>query len=332
MDWYGTNPWSVPSTCTACHTASFSPSLDPTLTNGTGISGKHVKHVQERGIACERCHYGYFYSPTHMNGTYSPAGTPGVDLVSINLAAGPSGTWDPSMRRCSDVACHGSSAMEWYGTAAWTTPTDCTFCHTSSFSSALDPLVTNGSGTSGKHQRHVNDRNYPCVTCHADYPSKTSHANGVLNTGDASTPIVFFNASNPSGQWTNNAGPGSGNCSLLYCHGAYSGTFSYSFPDDGITPVDKTVAYGGSGGTPSWYAAGGLGCDGCHGNPPAMPNSTLKYAWHSGHGGGRQCQLCHPDAWGTTDGIGTAITDTYLHVNGAVNIAPVFVSSCFTCH
>ncbi|HTG00243.1 MAG TPA: hypothetical protein VK654_06615 [Nitrospirota bacterium] len=165
------------------------------------------------------------------------------------------------------------------------------------------------------------------------YPARTTHANGSLNTGDISTPVIYFDAQNPSGQWINNSGRGSGSCLQLYCHGAYAGTFSYSFPDDGFTPVDKTVPYGGSGGAPSWYASSGsLGCSGCHGNPPTIPNSQLKYTWHSGyHYGGNDCQLCHPDAYGT-GGIGTSITNTSLHVNGVLNFVPLFIPSCFTCH
>jgi len=332
MDWYGANSWSVPSVCTACHSASFSPALDPTITNGTGTFGKHVKHVQERGISCERCHNRYFSTPSHMNGAYYAGRTPGVDLISMNIT-GPSGTWSTSTNQCVNVACHGTSVMDWYGTNSWTMPTDCTRCHSSSFSQALDPLVTNGSGTSGKHWRHVNDMQYECVKCHNNYPARKTHANGVLNTGNVSTPVVLFDSFNPSGQWTNNNGPGNGTCSQVYCHGVYTGTFSYLFPDDGFTPVDKTVAYGSTGGTPSWYASGGLGCDGCHGNAPTIPNSPMRYAWHSGyHYRGDHCQLCHPDASGS-NGIGTSITNTSLHINGTVNLVPQFEPSCFVgCH
>lgn len=333
LDWYGPDSWAVPSGCTPCHSAPFAPSLDPTITNASGTSGKHARHVQERGISCERCHEQYFYTPSHRNGAYSPGRTPGMNMVSLNIA-GPRGTWDASTGECADIACHGAVVLDWYGTNTWTTPTDCISCHASSFSQTLDPLVTNGSGTGGKHQRHVSDMHYECVKCHSNYPSHASHANGILASGDGSVPAVFFDSSNPSGLWTKSSGPGSGACSLMYCHGFYSGVFAYVFPDDGFTAIDKTAAYGNSGGTPSWYASGGgLGCAGCHGNPPTIPDSPMKYGWHSGfHNGGNECQLCHPDASGA-GGIGTAITNTTLHINGFVDVVPRFENSCFRgCH
>ena len=67
-------------------------------------------------------------------------------------------------------------------------------------------------------------------------------------------------------------------------------------------------------------------CDSCHGNPPAGTGN-----WHaSTHGGGSQCELCHPDA-ATTVG-GNTITDLSLHINGTVEVSPQWVPHCFYCH
>ena len=98
------------SACTTCHNSANSPSLDPLVTNGSGSSGKHVKHVQERGIACERCHNGYLSAPTHMNGTFDTNNSL-VSVVSISIA-GPAGSWvkaGPGTGSCSGVACHGAA-------------------------------------------------------------------------------------------------------------------------------------------------------------------------------------------------------------------------------
>lgn len=126
--------------------------------------------------------------------------------------------------------------------------------------------------------------------------------------------------------------PTSKTCANISCHGMYSGTFGYYFQGGDGEPEYREASYAGSGGTtPSWNSTGG-GCTACHGNPPTMPGSTVKYLWHSGlHGGGNDCQLCHPDATGT-GGVGTAITNPTLHANGTVNVQPAFKSRCFNCH
>ena len=68
LDWYTTNTYSTPTSCTDCHAAGFSAALDPVLTNATPPSGRHVKHVTESGIACEGCHSQYPLDVTHANG------------------------------------------------------------------------------------------------------------------------------------------------------------------------------------------------------------------------------------------------------------------------
>jgi predicted CxxxxCH...CXXCH cytochrome family protein len=322
------------SDCTTCHNAANSPALDPLTTNGSGSSGKHIKHVQERAIACERCHSGYLSAPTHMNGTFDTDNSL-VSVVSISIT-GPAGTWvktGPGTGSCSGVACHGNETLDWYGTSTWTVPDSCTSCHVASYANELDPLVTNGSGSAGKHARHVTDYGIACTKCHQDYPSRSSHANGALDAQDPSVPLVWFDSFNSSGTWTNDTGPGTGGCSSLYCHGAYSGTFTYFFFD-----ADYSASYAGnSWAIPDWYSPDGLGCDSCHGNPPTIPNSTQHYTWHSGQhanpfvDNGNECQLCHPDAT-STNGIGTAITNTSLHVNGIIDVQPQGTAKCSYCH
>lgn len=319
-----------------CHNSSSTISPDPLVTNGTGTAGKHIKHVQERGILCERCHSGYANSPTHMNGTLDTRSQT-VNLVIMDIV-GPKGSWVPGNGQCSGVACHGTLTMDWYGTTPWTLPA-CTVCHSSAFSSVLDPVVTGGSSTTGKHEKHVSIYNFACSKCHLNYPSNTSHANGVLDTQDSSVHLIVFDATNPTGTWGNDTGPGTGACSSLSCHGIPAGLlFSYSFPGGDGNPVLNTVYTIGSGSlpAPAWYGTG-LGCNACHDNPPRN-GSTGSNIWHSGNHGGQgpdgdynQCQLCHPDAMGS-NGQGTTITAPLLHVNGSINVQGVFTNACFGCH
>lgn len=115
-----------------------------------------------------------------------------------------------------------------------------------------------------------------------------------------------------------------GACSTTYCHGTYSGTFTYTIAGSD-PPASNTVSYAGASATPAWN--GTAACGTCHGIPPAGIG-----VWHSGaHGGGNDCSLCHPDASGTS-AADAAITDPSTHVDGKVDLAPHFVSSCFHCH
>jgi predicted CxxxxCH...CXXCH cytochrome family protein len=334
VDWYGTTTWTLPD-CSTCHSSGFSAALDPVVTNGTPPAGRHVMHVTTRGIACERCHDQYPTRATHMNGRMD-AVDPTADLMQFNIV-GTSGTWTgdtgTSTGQCANISCHGTDTLAWYGNSTWTLPAACTTCHAASYASELDPLITGGSGTTGKHEKHVTIYNYACSKCHLNYPSRPSHANGVLDTEDPSAHLVWFDVTNPTGTWVNDTGSGTGACSSLYCHGLYSDSFTYNFFGQ-----EKTVSYAGNGVTlPSWYATG-LGCSACHANPPTIPASTSRYIWHSGnHGYGgstskyNQCELCHPDATGS-NGQGTTITNPSLHANGAIDVQPAFESTCFNCH
>ena len=170
-----------------------------------------------------------------------------------------------------------------------------------------------GTGAHAKHAVHAPD----CKSCHMVGGAMCFDPSGpAVAPGQ---PVPSFDTSTKS-------------CSNISCHGMYSGTYSFWqwLGDDNWELV--TVNYAGSGGgTPNWYSTLG-GCTACHGNPPTIPGSTEKYNWHGGyHGGGSDCQLCHPDATGS-GGVGTAITDASLHANGVVNVQAQYKSSCFNCH
>jgi predicted CxxxxCH...CXXCH cytochrome family protein len=339
LEWYGMNTWTTPA-CTTCHTSGFSPALDPVVMNGTPPAGRHDKHVTTRGIACERCHDQYPTHLTHMNGRMD-AVDPTVNMMQFTIVAA-TGSWtndsDAMTGQCANISCHGTDTLSWYGNSTWTLPAACTTCHAASYASELDPLVTNGSGTAGRHEKHVSVYNYACSKCHQNYPNRTSHANGVMDAQDPSAHLVWFDVTSPTGTWVNDTGSGTGACSSVSCHGAYSGTFTYySIGGDG-SDIENIVPYAGNGGAlPSWYSSAGLGCSDCHGNPPTVPNSTQKYAWHSGsHAnnlfvGSNDCQLCHPNTAGS-NGVGTAITNTTLHVNGTPDVQPQWNLYSCGCH
>src|SRR5512143_2292575 len=83
----------------------------------------------------------------------------------------------------------------------------CTGCHSSRVSPDLDPFVTNGTGSAGKHTRHVMAGRITCVRCHSGYLDAGTHMNQTTDTGNPAVLLVRFDATNPTGSWTNDTGP-----------------------------------------------------------------------------------------------------------------------------
>jgi len=212
-------------------------------TNGSGTAGKHVTHYSTKGIDCQLCHLGYVSLSSHFNGTID-TGDPLVNSVlfdSPNL----SGLWindtGPQTGQCASIACHGVDTMDWYDTAGWTVPTACADCHLIPAGDEINPLITNGIGTAGKHVLHSGTRLLDCEKCHLNYPVSSSHLNGVLNTGDPWVNMVQFDPTNPVGVWNADTGPATGQCASMDCH----------YPDASINWYDGTT----------WSTPA---CDTCH--------------------------------------------------------------------
>ncbi len=103
---------------------------------------------------------------------------------------------------------------------AGTPITSCTsVCHNSTSTASPDPLVTNGTGTFGKHVAHVQVIGLSCDKCHLGYFNQPTHMNGHLDTGDPAVLLVYFDSTNPTGRWINDTGPTIGSCTSLNCHG-----------------------------------------------------------------------------------------------------------------
>jgi predicted CxxxxCH...CXXCH cytochrome family protein len=176
----------------------------------------------------------------------------------------------------------------------------------------------------GAHTRHLaGSANAPavaCASCHA-VPADALAAGHV---GGATATVTFGGqavAGNATPRWDR----ATATCATTYCHGGYQGTFTYQTYDWGLQNfVLVTVPYAGNGTTPIW-TGGPMTCSSCHGAPPANG------AWHDpGHGGPGQnaCSLCHPGV----NAAGTAFTDPSRHLNGTVDVTPVWTSTCFGCH
>lgn len=183
-----------------------------------------------------------------------------------------------------------------------------------------------------KHQSFMND----CKACHNMTGSfmaagtffKDSSKGAFWPGGPA--PVYV-----PSGNWSTPQANTPASCSNIACHGVPAGTYTYYIWDYGLNAsVPVTVNYGGmSNATALWQDNATTNCNSCHGNPPQNGN-----VWHSGqHGGGDNCDLCHPDAKSNMSPDGTTIISNYItapsqHQNGTVDVAAKFTSKCFGCH
>jgi hypothetical protein len=191
------------SACLTCHASPDIPAVNPLISGGTGTAGKHVKHVSERGIDCEFCHYGYLDKPSHMNGILDTP-DPAVTIVFFN-STNPTGTWTgdtgPGTGTCSSLSCHGSDSLEWYSTAGWTLPT-CSACHTSARGPRRSVLGLSGDfgSNSSNSSHHVAGATDPtpvqCLACHDRY----RHMTGTIYLKSVDTPsdLIVYDPNDPS--------------------------------------------------------------------------------------------------------------------------------------
>ena len=299
---------------------------------------------------CVTCH------PNTMTaaGTIIPPAQGGTHLDGMVQSNGHDAAWmDPASARFHAVdadrglgpcqACHGADLAGGSvgvacgqchdqdlpaGVTTWSK--NCTMCHgNQATGSPAPPRTTWGNAGDplrvGAHAIHLAGSAIAgpvaCSACHeqfADARDPNHIVNGIahLKFGGLST------ASNARPSWDRSTAT----CASTYCHGGYTGSYTYSTWDYALDqPVPVTMTYTGGNGSPTW-TGGPMTCTSCHGNPPSQTGN-----WHSTHGGGTDCQLCHPDAVGS-GGVGTAITNPALHVNGVVEVTPVWTPHCFYCH
>lgn len=178
-----------PSSCTrVCHNAA-SNSPDPLTTNGVGTAGKHVKHVTDLGIPCDRCHQSYLSNPTHMDGALDTV-NPTVTIVYFD-AVNPTGAWTsdtgPGTGSCSSLACHGTGNPDWYGTI-WNLPS-CADCHSAPIRIRRQITDTGGDFAlnAGMVSHHVTGAGDPasdrCLVCH----ELSTHGAGTVRVKNADT-------------------------------------------------------------------------------------------------------------------------------------------------
>jgi predicted CxxxxCH...CXXCH cytochrome family protein len=178
--------------------------------------------------------------------------------------------------------------------------TDCRACHTRSEgvlacdtchgrAGSAEPRVGDclSPGNAGAHAAHRvprgGGRGLTCGTCHPSRDAEVARG----EHGDGRAQVVF-------------------DTSLAGANARYEASTG--------TCTVACHARGGTTPTPRWSNAAPLGCNGCHGNPPAR------------HPPGA-CSACHAEA----DATGTSLRGTTLHMNGRVDVGDA-TGTCASCH
>jgi predicted CxxxxCH...CXXCH cytochrome family protein len=341
---------------TYCHGATMAGGTKPTpvwTSVGTGEAAcgachglpPPAPHASAAGLtACASCHA----DTIDATGTLVAPSAGGKHLDGAVQATGghPAGWMDPAnagfhaVSANQDLAgcgsCHGPN-LDGVGGSATTScatchgatwRTNCIMCH----GGVDNPTGAPPQGTWGHeaearrvggHTKHLAATLTAAVACAECHPVPADAlAAGHVDGG--AVKLVFGPRARAGG-----AAPvfdaAAGRCSATYCHGNYSGTHVYTVWDWGADAlVEMQASYAGNRAAPAW-SDGPMTCGSCHGNPPAQAGW-----WHSGSHVG-ECQLCHPDAVGV-DGVGVAISDPTRHIDGTVDVTPLWGSQCLGCH
>jgi predicted CxxxxCH...CXXCH cytochrome family protein len=339
-------PLRVAMVCTDCHVVPADLTSHPTGTVVFGWSALAKNQGANPTFDGTRCSSTYCHGATlnHGGSNQQPAWTGGAAEAACGTCHGvPPPSPHPQNTSCG--SCHGSGYSQ--TTVDKTKHVNgqldvgamsCTSCHGNPAQTATPanplfaapPVDTHGNATSaqvGAHQTHLNGSALApalaCTSCHTVPADLTSHPSGTVNLtwsalarGAVTSTDVRFASTGPSSpQWNGTAGT----CSSTYCHGNYSGTFTYIIPD-GTGENSASVPFSGATATPSWSTPG-VGCTSCHGLPPNT------YTWHNGHPGGAGCDVCHPGV----NSAGTAFSDTSKHVDGVIELKPLS-TRCIGCH
>lgn len=312
---------------------------------GVGAHERHLYAGDTHGaIPCSECHV--VPSSTEQEG-HADSDAPAETVFGERARLGDrSPSYDPVKRRCADTYCHRNEDHVWTRPRAsedacgschglpppaphpaatrcdachgeviardrsFTAPelhvdgtvqvrdSICSGCHGSDDDPA-PPLDLAGNDSSsergvGAHQRHLaggdSSRALSCGECHVvpDTVDDAGHLDGDDVAEVALIGVARAHGGTPS--WS----PSTLTCSDSWCHGPR---------------VEENTS-------PQWTAQQSLGCDGCHGAPPAVPHPQIA-----------TCGDCHGSV---VAGDHVTIIDRALHVDGVVQFIPE--PPCNRCH
>jgi predicted CxxxxCH...CXXCH cytochrome family protein len=330
--------------CGTCH--GLPPTVSHPVVSGglTACSGCHAPTINSSGALIPPSAGG-----THLNGVVDAQGH---DAAWMDMGSAGFHAFSANRDAASCTVCHatapGSSSGARScdrchtlpaGTASWTV--NCVMCHGGAQNATGAPPRATWGNTAdplrvGAHTKHVGatlTAPIDCGTCHP----KPADAFTSGHLGDGTADVIWGGRAVMGGAqpaWDR----GAGTCATTYCHGNYSGVFTYTDWDDNNADcftadpppecvVTKTVNYVGNNASVGW-GGGPMTCGSCHGNPPSGYWHGPTHGSNAGH---RECQLCHPDATGTNAGGGAVITLPGRHIDGTLDVTPRWGSGC-GCH
>lgn len=187
--------------CANCHLPGSL--IDPLTTGGTGMQGKHQRHVAELGYACNKCHLHYPQNDNHFNGVLDSV-RPEVTITyfdSTNSAGAFINDTGPRTGNCANLACHAGDTMTWYGPQSWSIPA-CSVCHSAPTDIRRTVLGASGDFAANgvRVSHHVTDSVDPaddqCLVCHGLVHHMAGNVQ--LRHGD-SAALLTYHPDNPAG-------------------------------------------------------------------------------------------------------------------------------------
>ncbi len=176
--------------CVSCHQpGNLVDAVDPMTTNGSGLSGKHTKHVTERNIGCVKCHSEYISAPTHIDDALDTT-DPSVTLTlfdEVNTSGVWSGDSGPSTGTCASMNCHDTD-MDWYGTTPWVLPDCTTSCHNAALATRRQVTGAGGDFTRSQFTHADSVVAADCLLCH----NNDEHMAGTVRLANVDTPATIY--------------------------------------------------------------------------------------------------------------------------------------------
>ncbi len=306
---------------------------------GVGAHAAHLAQSETHApLACSECHEVPTVNdaPGHYD-TEPPAEVVFGELSSTDAKHNRPPRYDAVSRKCSNTYCHGQSSPLWteprgseaacgscHGLPpAWPHPQaeDCSPCH---------GQVVDAAGQFVDANLHVDGRvqvsEPDCSSCHGD-DGNAAPPTSLSGKRKASDRSVGAHQAHLSGG-TSSRALACDECHLVPNEVTQRGHLDGSGIDvtfSGIgegTRFDAASAtcrdgwcHGGEGNvSPAWNEPKNLGCQSCHGMPPAAPHPPVD-----------DCSLCHGDVFNEGE-----ITARELHVDGVVQVDNP--TECTSCH
>ena len=285
--------------CSDCHGM---PPIDSPFRNisSGGFRGNHQQHAAADRSTCTRCHgasssYSFDHMTSGIRLSDNINDSPATGRYSVNATAVTfiNRTTVPNLGTCTNVNCHFESPTPVWGSAVYSSASDCAACHG----------VPGPSASHARHNQYYTWSDNGCTRCHADYKTDLAfnHATSAATRGIR----VVLPEGSYSGDGTNWLPSRSGSrtfgtCTGVYCH-------------SNGAPFDKATVYA----SPTWGGSA-LACTSCHSGGGDTTDLSGRHAGHTAASSyAFTCDRCHNGVVTGTD----TVSDTSRHVDGSKTVS-----------